>query len=120
MLLTLVEREQPDAARHGGGDRRDGVTRLFPPFDVQPFMHFQHEFVEMDATLVRDGDRVEEQVHQHRLAPPDRAPDVEPLRNNRLAAAEQAFEKAGRVGGFQLGRQLVEPLGGVMLFGVGA
>ena len=49
-------------------------------------MHLEHEAVEMDAALLRDRRGREEQVHQHRLAAPDRAEDIE-TRGRRLGRA---------------------------------
>src|SRR3546814_13551757 len=40
------------------------------------FLSFLHELMEVNPPLVVDIDTVEEQVHQHRLAAPDAAPEV--------------------------------------------
>ena len=82
----LVEAEERGLARELGGDRGDRVlaldlaflARLAPP--MQAGVHVGHEAVEMRAPLGADVDGVEEEVHQHRLAAPDRAVDVEAAR----------------------------------------
>ena len=38
-----------------------------------------HEGVEVGAALATNGGRVEEQVHEHGLAPPDRPPKIDTL-----------------------------------------
>ena len=48
-------------------------------------MHVAHEFVEMDAALAHHPAGGEEQIHQHGLAAPDLAENVEPA--DRLLAA---------------------------------
>ena len=70
-----------------------GLELLAPRMDA--LVHVGHEGVEMDPALAAHAERLEEQVHQHRLAAPDRAPDVEPARlRRRLALAEEPAERA--------------------------
>ena len=58
-----------------------------------------------------------EQVHQHRLAAPDRSPKINPARwRHRLG--EQPTEQTGRWLRFQSSRQRVQLLRGEALFGV--
>ena len=57
-------------------------------------MHVGHEGVEMDAALRLDLRGVEEQIHQHRLAAPDRAADIEAARRLGGLRAEQSREAA--------------------------
>ncbi len=86
-----------------------------------------HERVEMDPALFRDRRGAEEQVHQHRLAAPDPAVDVEPLRRLDTAAAQpEALLPAGASGGAGLGliadqgmMQAFELLRGQFLDGIG-
>src|SRR5262249_3020540 len=61
---------------------------------VDALMHLGHEFVEMRAALVRDLRLLEEQVHQHGLAAPDLAMDVEPARRRLVLVGEQPAEQA--------------------------
>ena len=97
----FVEAEERRLAREFGGDRGDRVlarhrsalARLSPL--VQAGVDVGHEGVEVGAALLRDVDRREEQVHQHGLAAPDRAVNVEPARRLGRLRAEQAREGAG-------------------------
>ena len=85
--LKLVEAQQLRLRRDRLGDRHDRVgfrwgapgRQLLAP-RVQALMHFEHEFVKVDAALLRHGGVGKKQVHQHRLAAPDRSPDVKPVR----------------------------------------
>src|SRR5579885_2423020 len=54
---------------------------------LDPVVHVEHEGVEMHPPLRRDRRGGEEQVHQHRLAAPDRAPQVDAARPPGVAAA---------------------------------
>ena len=82
----LVEAEKGSLARELRGDRADRVfaddfaplARLTP--SMQAGVHIGHEAVEMRAPLGADLDRLEEEIHQHRLAAPDRAIDIEAAR----------------------------------------
>jgi len=70
---------------------------------MQAGLHLEHEFVEVDAALLRHRRIGKEQVHQHGLAATDRAPDVEavrPLRRfGRVTEAEARQEsRLGRRG----------------------
>ena len=74
--LHLVERQKPqilgDLLGHGPDRIVDaGLARL-----MQSRLHFLHEGVEMDAALGLYRDIGVEEVHQHRLAAPDPAPEV--------------------------------------------
>ena len=66
---------------------------------MHPLVDALHEGVEMDAAFLLDLGRFGEEVHQHRLPPPDAAPEVEAFRRlDRLG--EKAGEEpdlAGRV-----------------------
>ena len=43
---------------------------------MHPRMNIGHEGVEMHAALVADGYGLEKQIHEHGLATPDRAPEI--------------------------------------------
>ena len=80
-------------------------------------MDFEHEGVEMRAAFLADGQRLVEQVHQHRLAAPDPAPEIDPADRRGLA---ESREEAARCLGFQRPLQRVEPFGRRLLLGIGA
>jgi len=65
------------------------------PYRMNALVHIDHEFMEMGAALALDRARFEKQVHQHGLAPPDVAVDVEALdpRLAFLAAAKHPAER---------------------------
>ena len=67
------------------------------PNGMDAFVHVEHEFVKMRAALAHDRARLEEQIHQHRLAAADIAVDVETLDRGSalLAAGEQPAERRG-------------------------
>ena len=71
----------------------------------------------MDPALLVDRQRLVEQVHQHRLAAPDAAPQVDAARPAR--GLRNSCEQAARRLGFELALQRVEPLGGRRLLGIG-
>ena len=75
--LHLVEGEKPELTRDLFRHRADGVVGARLAGAVQALLHLLHEGVEMHAPLAADVDGAMEQVHQHRLAAPDPAPEVE-------------------------------------------
>ena len=54
----------------------------------------QHEFVEVDAALLLHRRRFEEEIEQHRLAAPDRSPEVKPARRLASCAASRPAASA--------------------------
>ena len=58
------------------GDRFDRVAFLSLTGDAEPGVGLQHELVEMHPTLGLDRNVGESEVHQHRLAAPDPAPEI--------------------------------------------
>ncbi len=72
---------------------------FLPPGENAP-VNLGHEGVEMDPVLLLDLDELEEQVHQHGLAAPDRPPDIEAPRR-RLAGVARAEQPAERAGFFR-------------------
>jgi hypothetical protein len=79
---------------------------------------FEHEGVEVDAALGGDAERVDEQVHQHRLAAPDAAPQIDPRGSaSRLLPRIAATSVPWRGRCFQLVLQAVESLGRRTLVG---
>ena len=113
------------------GDRRDRVLALhgarflrLPP-GMHAGVHVRHEGVKMDAALARlDLGGAEEQVHQHGLAAPDLAMDVEAARRGLVGAApaEQPAERGGFAGEAvfaNLVEQALEALGDLALGWIG-
>ena len=80
----LVEGQHPQALGDASSDRRDRIAGLTLPRLAQPGVNLQHEGVEVDAALLGDCEALVEQVHQHRLAAPDPAPQVKPARGRGL------------------------------------
>eukprot|EP01136_Pigoraptor_vietnamica_P006104 Opistho-1_new@38618 len=64
----------------GIGNQRDRVARLAFAHLAHPRMDVEHEGVEMDPPFALDVQLVVEQVHQHRFAAPDRAPQIHAAR----------------------------------------
>ena len=76
--------------------RPAGSDRLPPsPARAQPLMHLEHEFVEMDAALGLVGDRLEGEVHQHRFAAPDPAPQIDAGRRAPAAGERERKPRRG-------------------------
>ena len=101
--MKFVEAQQPGFV---GERRRDGLIgssfAISPDFisladGVEPLVHVGHELVEVRAALAPHRARGEEQVHQHGLAAPDVAVDVEAADRAFLALAfsEQPAELRG-------------------------
>jgi hypothetical protein len=77
-----------------------GRVALAPGVDVG--VDLGHEGVEVDAALLGDRGAVEEQVHQHGLAAPDRSPQIDAALALGLAAEQR---EAGLAGVVQIGLQ---------------
>src|SRR3546814_13231164 len=61
-----------------GYDRRNGIAVFRLPRLPQAVMHLYHDLMKVNAALAADIKAVEEQVHQHGLAPSYPAPHIEP------------------------------------------
>ena len=83
--LELVEAEQSRRLPDLLCDFRDRVSSASVTERLHCGVHFGHEVVKVDAALRFDLHIREEQVHEHRLAAPDRAMDVETPRRRGLA-----------------------------------
>ena len=63
------------------GDRRGLFKRLIGkaqrPRGAQPLVHVEHERVEVRSPIWLEGDVIEGEIHQHRLAAPDAAPQID-------------------------------------------
>jgi hypothetical protein len=98
----LVEAQHIGFLRECLRHRFDRVVTLDPArlellaIGVDAAVHIGHESVEMGPALSAHAEAFKEQIHQHGLAAPHRAPDVKPL--DRLArggaASEQPAERA--------------------------
>jgi hypothetical protein len=91
-----------------------GLARL-----VQGGLNLLHEGVEMHAALGLDADMGEEQVHQHGLAPPNAAPEIQTLLSRGFRPAE-ARQQALALRRLQLFAQLLQPEERGALHGIGA
>ena len=95
--VKFVEAQQPSLRGQFLGDESDRVIvgmfaeLHFLPDRVNAFVHIEHEFVKMRAALSRHRTALEKQIHQHRLAAPDVAVDIDTFdrRQPPLAAREQ-------------------------------
>ena len=90
----LVETQAAQALRNPFRDKRDRIAGLAFARLLQQGVHFEHEGVEVDPALVFDRQRRVEQVHQHRLAAPDAAPQIRAARRFRLVV-QQLAEQPG-------------------------
>ena len=75
--LELVEAEQRRLGREVGGDLGDRLAGAGAALLLDAGVHVEHEGVEMHPPLVRDRRGGEKQIHQHRLAAADRAPEID-------------------------------------------
>ena len=116
----LVEGEAAHVGRDALGDACHRALGLLLALFADHRVDLEHEGVKMDPPLALDAERGDEQVHQHGFAAPDTAPHIDPARGLGLAAQQFAEEAAGIGLGFEFLLQLVEPLGGGALIGIGA
>ena len=86
----LVERQETDLFGDVGGYAQHRVALLALPRFAKPLVHLQHEGMEMGPALRLHIGCVECQVHQHRFAAPDTAPQVNARKCRRFAAKETA------------------------------
>jgi hypothetical protein len=119
--LTTIssKRQAADIFDQHRRDLRDRVAA----FGLADLAHLrvdvEHEGVEMDALLPLDLQLIVEQIHQHRLAAPDRAPQIHAAGRRWLAARNPPQQAAARRRRFKFGLKLVQPVGGGTLFGIG-
>ena len=90
--VQLVEAEQRPLLRERLGHVRNGVSVAVEARRGDALVRIDHELVEVAAQLrIEIGARIE-QVHEHRLAAPDGAVDIEPARRRGVGAAEACPE----------------------------
>src|SRR3546814_7579460 len=119
LCRSLVEGEAADVAGQGLGDNGDRVARLRLAHLAHPRVDVEQEGVKMHATLPLDVQPVVKEVHQHGLATPDRAPQIDAARRSGLAPGDTPEQAAAR--GRRLKRllQLAQPCRRGALFEVG-
>ena len=118
-LVTIISskaRKRTSSAR-SAATCEHGIALLALARRAQPLVHLEHEGVKVDPALGGRVDVVERQVHQHRLAAPDPAPQIDPAARRGLAA-EQARQEAG-AGAPDRGAEAVERGGRPGLVGIG-
>ena len=84
--LELVEAQERSFLGESRGDVQDRLTRPGAALAFDAVMDIEHEGVKMHPPLARDWRRREKQIHQHRLAPPDRPPEIETFRYRDITA----------------------------------
>src|SRR6266702_7966695 len=98
--MELVETQKPCLIEHRGGGERDHIAvgdfaaRDILAKAVNPLVHLGHEFVEVRAALVLDRTVLEKQVHQHGLAAPDLAMNVETAWRRLVLVGKQPAKQA--------------------------
>jgi hypothetical protein len=134
---VLEQRHQQPMKNHRVGDVRhvelveadelvalgDAQAQLVQRVDralqlAQLAVHLAHEFVEVQARLAAQRHRVEEQVHQEALAPPDATVHVDAARQ--LGPVDELLQRIGTLG-LVLGpfvRAAIQRLHGVQLRGI--
>ena len=99
--VEFIEAEQLRFAGDGRGGALDRIligqraVFHFLAVGMNPLVHIRHELMKMRAAFALDRARLEEQIHQHGLAAPDLAVNVEPLqrRAGLFALGEQPSQR---------------------------
>ena len=118
----LVESQQIEVARQCRRYDGNGIAAFAAAGLAQPGVDFEHEGVEVNPAFALDCDAAEEQIHQHRLAATDPAPQIDPALIMRPGPA-QPLPEPGRLGAahiFELGLQTIEPDCSVKLLRIGS
>ena len=90
--LHFIQADHPDIFSKLARHRRNGVVDFRLPDIVQRRMDLLHEVEKMDPPLAVRAGEFKKQVHQHRLAATDLAPNVESFFGALLASSKNAFE----------------------------
>src|SRR5438552_11694070 len=126
--MELVETQKPGLVENRRRGERDHVAvgdfaaRDILAKAVNPFVHLGHKFVEVCAALVLDGTLLKKQVHQHGLAAPDLAMNVEAWWRRLVLVRKQPAKQALLAYRHVVRKPLLEVrecLGGLRLRGVG-
>ena len=88
--LHFVKGQHTDGFGHRLGHRGDGIFDALLAGFVHGLVDFLHKGVKMHAAH-RHVEAVDKQVHQHRFAAPNTAPEIEPLHRVGGGFAEPAF-----------------------------
>src|SRR5229473_2841684 len=88
-LVENRRRGEPDHVAVGDLAARDILAKA-----INPLMHLGHEFVEVRAALVRDRTLLKKQIHQHGLAAPDFAMNVEAAWRRLILVRKQPAKQA--------------------------
>jgi hypothetical protein len=115
----FVEGEAADIFDQRGRNLRDRIAALALAHLAHPRVDVEHEGVEMDAPFALDGQMVVKQVHQHRLAAADGAPQIDAARRVGFAPGDPPQDAAARRRRLQIGLQRGEAFCRRPLFGVG-
>src|ERR1700730_14363710 len=97
--MKFVKTQKPGLVENRCGGERDHVAvgdlaaRDILAKAVNPLMHLGHEFVEVRAALVHDRTLLKKQIHQHGLAAPDFAVNVEAARRPAILVGEQPAQQ---------------------------
>src|SRR5882672_82937 len=91
--MEFIETQKPGFLENRRGGERDLAARDILAKPIDPLVHLGHEFVEMCAALVRDRALLKEQIHQHGLAAPDFAVNVETTWRRLVLVREQPAQQ---------------------------
>src|SRR5712672_2385467 len=126
--MELVETQKPrlvEDRRRGERDHvavRDFAARDILTKAVNPLVNVGHEFVEVRAALVLDRTVLKKQIHQHGLAAPDLAMNVEAAWRRLVLVGKQPAKQALLAYWLVARKPLLkrrECLGGLRLRGIG-
>src|SRR5260221_1269839 len=98
--MKFVETQKPGLVEDRPGGERDHIAigdfaaRDILTIAIDPLVHFGHEFVKMRAALVLDLAVLKKQVHQHGLAAPDIAMNIESARRRAVLVGKQPAQQA--------------------------
>ena len=118
--LHLVKRQKPQVGDDAVGKRAERILQPVLPGGMDRAVGGLHEGVKVDPALAGDRGRVGKQVHQHRLAAPDPAPQIQPL-GGWCRFDKQGGQNAGLAQGLRLQPlpQVFKPPRHCQLLGVG-
>src|SRR5450631_1383652 len=126
--MKFVEAQKPGLVEDRPGGERDNIAisdfaaRDILTIAIDPLVHFGHEFVKMRAALVHHLAVLEKQIHQHGLAAPDFAMNIEAARRRAVLVGKQPAQQALLAQGLVAREPPLEAregIGGLRLRGVG-
>src|ERR1700716_4461554 len=125
--MKLVETQKPGLVENRRGGKRDHIAiGYFAARDIltkaiNPLVYLGHEFVGVRAAFVHHRTLLKKQIHQHGLAAPDFAVNVEAARRRPILVGKQPAQQALLAPGLVARKLLLkyrERLGGLSLCGV--